>query len=47
MTGWLTDLTGTSNAGMWAVGAAMALAGIITLVLAKTNSVSKTVTTTP
>jgi MFS family permease len=33
VTGWLTDLTGTSNAGMWAVGGAMVLAGIIVLAL--------------
>ena len=41
VTGWLTDLTGTSNAGMWAVGAAMTIAGIITLVLARTDRTVK------
>jgi nitrate/nitrite transporter NarK len=41
VTGWLTDLTGTSNAGMWAVGAAMTIAAIITLVLARTDKTVK------
>ncbi|GAA4513970.1 MFS transporter [Brevibacterium yomogidense] len=41
VTGILTDWTGTSNAGMWAVGAAMAIAGVITLVLNRTD---KTIT---
>ena len=33
ITGWLADLTGTQNAGMWVVGAAMVAAGIVTLIL--------------
>src|SRR5699024_5833450 len=33
ITGWLADLTGTQNAGMWVVGAAMVAAGIVALVL--------------
>ena len=33
ITGWLADLTGTQNAGMWVVGAVMVAAGIVTLIL--------------
>lgn len=33
ITGFLADLTGTQNAGMWAVGAAMIGAGVLTLIL--------------
>ncbi|GAA1619804.1 MULTISPECIES: MFS transporter [Brevibacterium] len=33
ITGWLAELTGAQNAGMWVVGAAMVAAGIVTLVL--------------
>ncbi|MFC7625683.1 MFS transporter [Microlunatus sp. GCM10028923] len=33
ITGFLADLTGTQNAGMWAVGAAMVGAGVLTLIL--------------
>ncbi|GAA2104654.1 MFS transporter [Brevibacterium salitolerans] len=43
VTGWLTDLTGTSNAGMWAVGGAMVVAGIIVLALRGGAPVQKTV----
>ncbi|RBP67196.1 D-galactonate transporter [Brevibacterium sanguinis] len=33
ITGWLAELTGTQNAGMWVVGATMVAAGIVTLIL--------------
>ena len=33
ITGFLADLTGTQNAGMWAVGAAMVGAGVLLLIL--------------
>lgn len=33
VTGWLSDLTGTQNAGMWVIGAVMVLAGVTVLVL--------------
>ena len=33
ITGFLADLTGTQNAGMWAVGAAMVGAGVLVLIL--------------
>jgi nitrate/nitrite transporter NarK len=33
ITGFLADLTGSQNAGMWAVGAAMVGAGVLVLIL--------------
>lgn len=33
ITGWLAELTGTQNAGMWVVGGTMAAAGIVVLLL--------------
>ncbi|WP_434616657.1 MFS transporter [Arthrobacter sp. A5] len=33
VTGWLADITGTQQAGMWAVGLAMVAAGVVVLIL--------------